>query len=187
MDDSIQTLKAEMNKLMSVYDDVKFKPNQAETAPPQDTSVKQTESEEDLSSKTDARKNVHEVLKDIDECLFTFGFRLFVTNLSSDLKTWKAFLLRRQQLQSASPCRPTRAPSPGLLRATTMLSWECITRTRSQVKYFDKQKRREESELFSGQKTLSPKPLKKSFKTNKRNVGVVHFEQSNTFFHSYVT
>ena len=81
MDDSIQTLKAEMNKLMSVYDDVKFKPNQSETAPPLDTSVKQIEDEEDLSSKTDARKNVHEVLKDIDECLFTFSFRLFVTNL----------------------------------------------------------------------------------------------------------
>ena len=82
MDDSIQTLKAEMNKLMSVYDDVKLKPNQADTAPPRDTSLEQTEAEEALSSKTDARKNVLEVLKDIDDCLFTFfGFRLFVTNL----------------------------------------------------------------------------------------------------------
>ena len=33
MDDSIQTLKAEMNKLMSVYDDVKLKPDQATVAP----------------------------------------------------------------------------------------------------------------------------------------------------------
>ena len=39
MDDSIQTLKAEMNKLMSVYDDVKLKPGQANVAP--DISVDQ--------------------------------------------------------------------------------------------------------------------------------------------------
>ena len=33
MDDSIQTLKAEMSKLMSVYDDVKLKPEQVNVAP----------------------------------------------------------------------------------------------------------------------------------------------------------
>ena len=33
MDDSIQTLKAEMSKLMSVYEDVKLKPEQANGAP----------------------------------------------------------------------------------------------------------------------------------------------------------
>ena len=33
MDDSIQTLKAEMSKLMSVYDDVKLKPEQTKVAP----------------------------------------------------------------------------------------------------------------------------------------------------------
>ena len=32
MDDSIQTLKAEMSKLMSVYDDVKLKPEQVNVA-----------------------------------------------------------------------------------------------------------------------------------------------------------
>ena len=41
MDDSIQTLKAEMNKLMSVYDDVKLKPDQASLAPAPDNSVDQ--------------------------------------------------------------------------------------------------------------------------------------------------
>ena len=38
MDDSIQTLKNEMSKLMSVYDDVKLKPDQANVAPAPDSS-----------------------------------------------------------------------------------------------------------------------------------------------------
>ena len=49
MDDSIQTLKNEMSKLMSVYDDVKLKPDQANVAP--DRSVHQILPSEDLRNK----------------------------------------------------------------------------------------------------------------------------------------
>ena len=49
MDDSIQTLKAEMSKLMSVYDDVKLKPDQPNVAP--DSSVHQILPSEDLRNK----------------------------------------------------------------------------------------------------------------------------------------
>ena len=63
MDDSIQTLKAEMNKLMSVYDNVKLKPEHAEILPAQDTSVDQIEAEEVLISPTNAGQKVLEVLE----------------------------------------------------------------------------------------------------------------------------
>ena len=51
MDDSIQTLKNEMSKLMSVYDDVKLKPDQANVAPAPDSSVHQILPSEDLRNK----------------------------------------------------------------------------------------------------------------------------------------
>ena len=48
MDDSIQTLKAEMNKLMSVYDNVKLKPEQADIVPATDMNADMIEAEEVL-------------------------------------------------------------------------------------------------------------------------------------------
>ena len=54
MDDSIQTLKAEMNKLMSVYDTVKLKPEQtSDLGPAQDVTGEVAAAEKDRS-KTDS-------------------------------------------------------------------------------------------------------------------------------------
>ena len=54
MDDSIQTLKAEMNKLMSVYDTVKLKPEQtSDLGPAQDVIGEEAAAEKDRS-KTDS-------------------------------------------------------------------------------------------------------------------------------------
>ena len=50
MDDSIQTLKAEMNKLMSVYDTVKLKPEQtSDLGPTQDVTGEEAAAEKDRS------------------------------------------------------------------------------------------------------------------------------------------
>ena len=67
MDDSIQTLKAEMNKLMSVYDDVKLKPEQANVAP--DTSVPP----EDLRNK-DSSTMITEAGREVLEVNFIICF-----------------------------------------------------------------------------------------------------------------
>ena len=67
MDDSIQTLKAEMNKLMSVYDDVKLKPEQANVAP--DTFVPP----EDLRNK-DGSTMITEAGREVLEVSFIICF-----------------------------------------------------------------------------------------------------------------
>ena len=61
MDDSIQTLKAEMNKLMSVYDDVKLKPDKASVAP--DSCVDQTLPSEEQRANTMITEAGREVLE----------------------------------------------------------------------------------------------------------------------------
>ena len=61
MDDSIQTLKAEMSKLMSVYDNVKLKPDQATSATPPHNSAGQISPVESNQIITDAGREVLEV------------------------------------------------------------------------------------------------------------------------------
>ena len=77
MDDSIQTLKNEMSKLMSVYDDVKLKPDQANVAP--DRSVHQILPSEDLRTKEGKLKKTANTLiteagREVLEVSFIFLF-----------------------------------------------------------------------------------------------------------------
>ena len=68
-----------------------------------------------------------------------------------------------------------------MLRVTIMLSLEFIMKTRSQVEYLNVLKTKTKINILKGQKTLSPKPVKKSFKTNKRYVESLHFREK--YFH----
>ena len=61
MDDSIQTLKAEMNKLMSVYDDVKLKPEQANVAPDISVPPEDLRNKDSSTMITEAGREVLEV------------------------------------------------------------------------------------------------------------------------------
>ena len=72
MDDSIQTLKAEMNKLMSVYDDVKLKPGQANVAP--DVSVDQNLRNKDGRLEQTANTMITEAGREVLEVNFIICF-----------------------------------------------------------------------------------------------------------------
>ena len=98
--------------------------------------------------------------------------------LWSDSKISKEFRLKKQQHLSAYPCHQERIQrNPGMLRVTTMLSLEFIMKTRSQVESWNVLKTKTKINILQGQKTLSPKPVKKSFKSNKRKVESLHFSE----------
>ena len=48
---------------------------------------------------------------------------------------------------------------------------------RSQVEFWNFEKTKTNINILKGQKTLSPKPVKKSFKSNKRKVESLHFRE----------
>ena len=86
--------------------------------------------------------------------------------------------MKKPQRLSAYPCHQERIQrNPGMLRVTIMLSLEFIMKTRSQVEFWNVLKTKTKINILKGQKTLSPKPVKKSFKSNKRKVESLHFRK----------